>query len=120
MGLGRIVDKNTDSAGESCAGGLGNHVRVLDSSGYVVLYAHLAQVVSRDERAPVMSLTPVPRNLAQFSLPLLAAAAANVSTAAALAVGAVAYAAAGWVGWLLARSTPPPEVAEAEDKERGR
>jgi MFS family permease len=82
----------------------------------VVLYAHLAQVVSREERAPVMSLTPVPRNLAQFSLPLLAAAAANVSTGAALAVGAVVYAAAGWVGWLLARSTPTPETAEAEDK----
>lgn len=75
-----------------------------------VLYAHLAQVVRREERAPVMSLTPVPRNFAQFSLPLLAAAAANVSTAGALLVGAAAYALAAWIGWLLERTTqPPPE-----------
>jgi hypothetical protein len=73
-----------------------------------VLYAHLAQVVRREERAPVMSLTPVPRNFAQFSLPLLAAAAANVSTAGALLVGAAAYAFAAWIGWLLERTTPPP------------
>jgi MFS transporter, DHA1 family, multidrug resistance protein len=75
-----------------------------------VLYAHLAQVVSREERAPVMSLTPVPRNLAQFSLPLLAAAAANLNTGAALLVGAVVYATATVVGKLLERDTPDPET----------
>jgi len=71
-----------------------------------VLYAHLAQAVTREERAPVMSLTPVPRNFAQFSLPLLAAAAANISTAAALLVGAAIFASASLVGWLMARDTP--------------
>lgn len=74
-----------------------------------VLYAHLANVVPREQRAPVMSLTPVPRNFAQFTLPLLAAAAANVSTAAALLVGAAAYATATWVGWLLQQTTPPKQ-----------
>jgi len=70
-----------------------------------VLYAHLAQVVTREERAPVMSLTPVPRNFSQFSLPLLAAAAANISTAGALLVGALVFAVAALDGWLLKEST---------------
>ncbi len=73
-----------------------------------VLYAHLAQVCAREERAPVMSLTPVPRNLAQFSLPLLASAAANLGTSGALLVGAAVYGFAGWIGWLLYAATPPP------------
>ena len=71
-----------------------------------VLYAHLAQSVTREERAPVMSLTPVPRNFAQFSLPLLAAVAANVSTGGALLVGAAIYASAAVIGWLMKRDTP--------------
>lgn len=71
-----------------------------------VLYAHLAQVCKRDERAPVMSLTPVPRNVAQFSLPLLAAAAASLGTSGALMVGAAVYGVAAWVGVLLKRDTP--------------
>jgi MFS family permease len=71
-----------------------------------VLYAHLAQVCRREERAPVMSLTPVPRNLAQFSLTLLAAAAANLGTGGGLLVGAAVYGIAAWVGWLLAQATP--------------
>jgi len=80
-----------------------------------VLYAHLAQVVSREERTPVMSLTPVPRNFAQFSLPLVASAAANVSTAGALLVGAAVYAVAAWIGWLLKQSTPLPLPPLSED-----
>jgi MFS transporter, DHA1 family, multidrug resistance protein len=78
------------------------------------LYAHLAQVLRREERAPVMSLTPVPRNSAQFSLPLLAAAAASSSTSGALLVGAAGYALAAWVGRLMLAET---EHAIA-DKER--
>lgn len=70
-----------------------------------VLYAHLAQVCARQDRAAVMSLTPVPRNVAQFSLVLVASAAANAGTAGALLVGAVVYGAAAWVGWLLKSAT---------------
>jgi MFS family permease len=70
-----------------------------------VLYAHLAEVCSRAERAPVMSLTPVPRNLAQFSLTLVASAAANLGTSVALLVGAFVYGVATWVGVLLERET---------------
>jgi hypothetical protein len=71
-----------------------------------VLYAHLAQVLHREERAPVMSLTPVPRNMALFSLPLIAAAAATLSPSAALVVGGVVYMLAAWVGRLLLAETP--------------
>jgi MFS family permease len=78
-----------------------------------VLYAHLAQVLQREERAPVMSLTPVPRNLAQFSWPLLAAAAAGLGTSAALLVGAAGYALAAWVGRVMLA-----ETQRFADKER--
>jgi predicted MFS family arabinose efflux permease len=73
-----------------------------------VLYAHLAQVCQREERALVMSLTPVPRNVAQFSVVLVASAAANLGTSSALLVGAAVYGAAAWIGWLLKATTPRP------------
>jgi DHA1 family multidrug resistance protein-like MFS transporter len=79
-----------------------------------VLYAHLAQVVRREERAPIMSLTPVPRNVAQFSLPLLAAAFAGLGASAALLVGAATYAAAAGVGWLLEVETRRVRQTERE------
>jgi predicted MFS family arabinose efflux permease len=66
-----------------------------------VLYAHLGRVLHREERAPIMSLTPVPRNLAQFSMPLVAAAVAGLGTSAALLVGAVGYGLATWIGRLM-------------------
>jgi MFS family permease len=69
------------------------------------LYAHLAQVVPRNERAAVMTLTPLPRNVAQFFLPLIAAGAASFGTTVALLVGAIAYAAAAWVGRLMQEAT---------------
>lgn len=78
-----------------------------------VLYAHLAQVLRRDERVPVMTLTPVPRNFAAFSLPLFAAAAANASVSAALLVAAAAYGLAALAGWRLLVETPPALLAEA-------
>ena len=66
----------------------------------------------RGERASVLSLTPVPRNLAQFSLTLLASAVAALGTSVALLVGAFVYGAAAWFGWLMESETPPstPEV----------
>jgi predicted MFS family arabinose efflux permease len=70
-----------------------------------VLYAHLAQVLRRDERAPVMSLTPVPRNLALFSVPLFAAALSSLGATGALLLGALAYAASAWVGRLMLDET---------------
>ena len=72
-----------------------------------MLYAHLAQVCERQERAPVLSLTPVPRNLAQFSVTLVAAAVAALGTSVALLVGAFVYGVAVWVGWLMEVATPP-------------
>lgn len=66
-----------------------------------VLYAHLAQALRREERGPVMSFTPVPRNVAAFVVPLLGAAAAALGSPAALMVAAAAYGAATWVGYQL-------------------
>ncbi len=70
-----------------------------------VLYAHLAQVLQREERAPVMSLTPVPRNMAAFSVPLLAAPLSVMGAGGALLVGAVAYGLAALVGRRLLAET---------------
>lgn len=79
-----------------------------------VLYAHLTSVLGKQDRAAVLSLTPVPRNFAAFSLPLAAAFAAGISTTAALTVGAIGYGAAAWVGRRMLRATPdgPPSRSE--------
>jgi MFS transporter, DHA1 family, multidrug resistance protein len=79
-----------------------------------VLYAHLGQVLRREERAPIMSLTPVPRNVAQFSLPLIAAAAATLGTSGALLVGAVGYGMAAAVGRMLAMETERVLASDSE------
>jgi MFS family permease len=79
-----------------------------------VLYAHLAQMLRREERAPVLSLTPVPRNLALFTMPLLAAAAAGLGTSGALMVGAAGYGIAAWVGRLLLSETERTAGKEKE------
>lgn len=84
---------------------------VPNALGGTVLYAHLAGSVPRKDRAAVMSLTPVPRNLAAFSLPLLAAGAASVGTGAALLVAALGYAIAAWAGWQLLADRPASEPA---------
>ncbi len=82
-----------------------------------VLYAHLAQVLRREERAPVMSLTPVPRNLAAFSIPLVTAGVATLGTTAALMVGVVVYAAAALVGRRLLAETPAAMLDRARERE---
>ena len=55
----------------------------------------------------MLSLTPVPRNLAQFSVTLVASAVAVLGTSVALLVGAFVYGVAAWVGWLMEVETPP-------------
>jgi hypothetical protein len=49
----------------------------------------------------------VPRNLAQFSVTLVASAVAVLGTSVALLVGAFVYGVAAWVGWLMEVETPP-------------
>ena len=84
----------------------------------LLLYAHLARILPPADQTPVMALTPMPRNLAAFSLPLLAAAAAPFGVGAALAVGGATHAAAAVVGWLLARATDKPSKGAPPDRER--
>ncbi len=79
-----------------------------------VLYAHLAQVLRREERAPVMSLTPVPRNVAAFSVPLVAAPLAVFGAGAAMLVGAAAYAVAAWAGRRMQVETAAAQRPERE------
>ena len=70
-----------------------------------LLYAHLARVVDPRDQTLVMSMTPMPRNVSAFVLPLFAAAVAPFGVGAALGVGAMAHAGAAVTGWLLALST---------------
>ena len=70
-----------------------------------LLYAHLARVLPPAQQTVVMALTPMPRNVAMFSLPLVAAAVAPLGLGAAFAVGAAAHGGAAAVGWLLGRAT---------------
>lgn len=69
------------------------------------LYTHLAQVMPRAERPLVISLTPLPRNISQFSLPLLGGMLALVSTPAALGAGAISYLLAALGGVAMLRAT---------------
>lgn len=73
-----------------------------------LLYAQLARTLPPGQQTSVMAMTPMPRNVAAFTWPLLAAAAAPFGVGAALAVGAGSYAAAAVVGWLLIRATIRP------------
>jgi predicted MFS family arabinose efflux permease len=79
-----------------------------------LLYMHLTQTVAPAERAPILALTPVPRNTAMFVLPAVAGLLAGLSVGAALGVAAVAFAAATGTGWVLAalsRAHAPQVVA---------
>lgn len=78
------------------------------AAAQTLLYGHLARVLPREQQTPVMALTPMPRNVAAFILPLMAAAAATFGVPGALAVGAAAYAATTWCGWRL--RLPPPSA----------
>ncbi|HYU20931.1 MAG TPA: MFS transporter [Chloroflexota bacterium] len=71
----------------------------------ILLYAHLVRILPAAEQTSVMALSPMPRNMAAFVLPLVAAAVAPFGASAALAVGAAAYGGTAVVGWLVDRET---------------
>jgi DHA1 family multidrug resistance protein-like MFS transporter len=85
----------------------------------IVLYTHLAQVLQPTERAPVLSLTPFPRNMGMFALPGLAAAVAVFGTGASLGVAAAAYAGGTVAAWLIARLPRRPASASTTDEADG-
>jgi hypothetical protein len=85
----------------------------------IVLYTHLGRVLTPNERAPVLSLTPFPRNMGMFVLPGVGAAVAGFGPGAALGVAAVAYGVGAIVGWIIALSgEPQPLSADAPETER--
>jgi DHA1 family multidrug resistance protein-like MFS transporter len=73
---------------------------------YTILYAHLARILSPADRTAILALTPTPRNLSAFALPMLAAVAAPFGVGVALMVGAWGYGLASVSGWLATRTTP--------------
>ena len=75
------------------------------AAAQTLLYGHLARVLPASQQTTVMALTPMPRNVAAFALPLLAAAAAPLGVGFALGLGAAAYAGLAAVGWLMVRAT---------------
>ena len=70
-----------------------------------LLYAHLARILPPAEQTAVMTLTSMPRNVAMFVVPMLAAAVAPLGVGAALLVGAASYAGTAVVGRLAERTT---------------
>jgi MFS family permease len=81
------------------------------------LYAQMALVLRRRDRAAVMSFTPTPRNVAAFVLPALAAVAATVSTSGALMVAAAASWGCVWAGKRLLDLTPAEAALRAKERE---
>ena len=81
-----------------------------------LLYAHLARVVPPTEQAPVMTLTAMPRNVAMFVVPTVAAVVAPLGVGAALLVGAASYGGTAVASWLAERSTvvQQPRLASAD------
>jgi len=73
----------------------------------VVLYAHLARVVPSQNRAMVMSLTPMPRNSAWLVAPSLAAGVSAFGLSAVFWLGAGLFGAASVVAALMARASRP-------------
>ena len=71
-----------------------------------ITVAHLTRVLSPVNQTVILSLTPLPRNVATFALPILAAAIAPFGVGLALAIGSIAYAASAVAGWLAHRETP--------------
>lgn len=77
------------------------------SSTNVVLYSHLATNTPVEHRTAVMSLTPMPRNLAWFFAPLLASVVSGFGLSAVFWMAGGLYAAAAFVAILMARSSAP-------------
>jgi DHA1 family multidrug resistance protein-like MFS transporter len=81
-------------------------LRALPQSGIqAVLYTHLAHEVPRELRASVMSLSPLPRNVAGFLAPLTAAIVSSLSLGLVFIVGGLAYLAACAATFPLRRAT---------------
>ncbi len=71
-----------------------------------ITVAHLTRVLPQVNQTVILSLTPLPRNVATFALPILAAGIAPFGVGLALVVGSLAYAASAVAGWLAQRETP--------------
>jgi DHA1 family multidrug resistance protein-like MFS transporter len=78
------------------------------------LYTHLASRTPPQQRAAVLALTPMPRNLAMLIGPTAGAAATSVGLAAAFWLTAVVYAVALPFGRVLSRPHKPPEATQEE------
>jgi DHA1 family multidrug resistance protein-like MFS transporter len=77
------------------------------ASTAVVLYSHLAKVVPVRDRGLVVSLTPMPRNIAWFVGPGLAAAATGFGLSGVFFVAAALFGSAGIVAVLMSRASKP-------------
>ena len=73
----------------------------------VLLYSHLAAHVPPLSRAAVMSLTPLPRNLAWLLAPVLASMASGFGLSGAFWLAAVLYGCAAAVAILMVRASRP-------------
>jgi MFS transporter, DHA1 family, multidrug resistance protein len=76
------------------------------SSTNVVLYSHLAAHTPVEHRTAVMSLTPMPRNLAWFIAPLLASVVSGFGLPAVFWLAGGLYVAATLSAILMARASP--------------
>jgi sugar phosphate permease len=76
------------------------------SSTNVVLYSHLAANTSVQHRTSVMSLTPMPRNLAWFLAPLLASFVSGFGLSTVFWLAGGLYVAATLSALLMARASP--------------
>jgi predicted MFS family arabinose efflux permease len=74
-----------------------------------LLYGHLVRVTPARDQTAVLSITPVPRNIAAFIWPFGAALLAPWGAAAALTLGALAYAANVAVSLVMVRASPPDD-----------
>lgn len=94
-------------------------LRALPQSGIqAVLYTHLVHQVPRELRASVMSLSPLPRNVAGFLAPLTAAILSSLSLGLVFVAGGIAYLGAFASTVPLRRaSRPVPDSPEAGTKE---
>jgi MFS family permease len=80
----------------------------------VALYTHLTRSVDRADLATVMGFTPFPRNIAAFSLPLIASLFAVFGTGGALLWAAATYAMAAGVGYQISRASAAEEKSSGE------
>jgi MFS transporter, DHA1 family, multidrug resistance protein len=71
-----------------------------------ITVAHLTRVLPQADQTVILSLTPLPRNMATFLFPVLAAAIAPLGVGLALVIGSLAYAASAVAGLLAQRETP--------------